>query len=99
MILLLSEWAGYRVPRDIRGTAPAIQQIVVIREEGRRTGLLVDHVIGEHQTVIKSLGKVYRNVDGVSGATILGDGTISLILDVRRIMSVTEDMESPAPAA
>jgi two-component system chemotaxis sensor kinase CheA len=44
--------------------------------------------------VIKNLGKVYRNVDGVSGATILGDGTVSLILDVPRIMRVTEVMES-----
>jgi two-component system chemotaxis sensor kinase CheA len=78
---------------------PDIQQVVVFREEGRRAGLLVDHVIGEHQTVIKSLGRVYRNVDGVSGATILGDGTISLILDVRRIMSVTEEIQFTAPAA
>jgi len=89
----MRDWFG------IPGKVPGIQQVVVIREEGQRAGLLVDHVIGEHQTVIKSLGRVYRNVDGVSGATILGDGTISLILDVRRILSVTEELESPAPAA
>jgi len=41
----------------------------------------VDYVIGEHQTVIKSLGKVYRDVAGISGATILGDGSVALILD------------------
>ena len=84
---------------DVQGDPPDIQQVVVVREGERRIGLLLDHVIGEHQTVIKSLGKVYRNVDGVSGATILGDGTISLILDVPRIMRVTERMESPIFAA
>ena len=76
------------------GQPPEIQQVVIVREEGKRLGILVDNVIGEHQTVIKSLGKVYRDVDGVSGATILGDGTVSLILDVPRIMRVTEEMES-----
>ncbi|MEE8592474.1 MAG: chemotaxis protein CheW, partial [Spirochaetia bacterium] len=76
------------------GHPPEIQQVVVVREEGKRLGILVDHVIGEHQTVIKSLGKVYRGVDGVSGATILGDGTVSLILDVSRIMRVTEETQS-----
>jgi two-component system chemotaxis sensor kinase CheA len=102
IIHLRGEIVPYVCMRDwfnIETKAPDIQQVVVFREEGRRAGLLVDHVVGEHQTVIKSLGKVYRNVDGVSGATILGDGTISLILDVRRIMSVSEEMESAAPAA
>jgi two-component system chemotaxis sensor kinase CheA len=79
---------------DIEGQPLEIQQVVIVQEEGRRLGILVDHVIGEHQTVIKTLGKVYRDVDGVSGATILGDGTVSLILDVSRIMRVTEEMES-----
>ncbi|MBN2720856.1 MAG: chemotaxis protein CheA [Proteobacteria bacterium] len=89
----MREWFG------ILSEPPDIQQVVVVREGDRRIGLLLDHVIGEHQTVIKSLGKVYRNVDGVSGATILGDGTISLILDVSRIMRVTEETESPVFAA
>lgn len=84
----MREWFG------ADGQPPEIQQVVIVREQGRRLGILVDHVIGEHQTVIKSLGKVYRDVDGVSGATILGDGTVSLILDVPRIMRVTEEMES-----
>ncbi len=67
---------------DINGGRPDIEQIVVTGVEGRRVGIVVDHVIGEHQTVIKSLGKVYKDVPGVSGATIKGDGTIALILDV-----------------
>jgi len=43
-------------------------------------GLVVDTIVGEHQTVIKSLGTLYRNVEGISGATVLGDGTVALIL-------------------
>ncbi len=66
----------------MRGSRPDIEQIVITEIDRERIGLVVDHVIGEHQTVIKSLGKVYRNVHGISGATILGDGTVALIMDV-----------------
>jgi two-component system chemotaxis sensor kinase CheA len=64
----------------------AIQQVVVTEVAGERIGLLVDSVVGEHQTVIKSLGKMYRDVQGVSGATILGDGSVALILDVPQLV-------------
>jgi len=47
---------------------------------------VVDRVVGEHQTVIKSLGKVFKNVEGISGATIRGDGTMALILDLPRLV-------------
>jgi len=70
---------------DIAGKQPDIQQIVVVELENRKVGFVVDQVIGKHQTVIKSLGKVYQNVAGLSGATILGDGTVALILDVFRL--------------
>jgi len=68
------------------GASPAIEQVVVLRVEGYRLGMVVDHVVGEHQTVIKSLGPVFRKLEGFSGATIQGDGTMSLILDVKRIV-------------
>jgi len=71
---------------EISGEAPDIEQIVVTGVDERRIGIVVDHVIGEHQTVIKNLGKVYRNVEGLSGATIKGDGTMALILDVPRLV-------------
>ena len=58
----------------IPGDAPAIEQIVIAGVNGERIGFVVDHVIGEHQTVIKNLGKLYKDIDAVSGATILGDG-------------------------
>jgi two-component system chemotaxis sensor kinase CheA len=69
----------------IEGKRPDIEQIVITEVERNRIGLVVDNVIGEHQTVIKSLGKVYRNIEGVSGATILGDGTVALIMDVAKL--------------
>ncbi len=71
---------------EIEGAPPPIEQIVITGVEGRRVGIAVDHVIGEHQTVIKSLGRVYRDAEGVSGATIRGDGTLALILDVPRLV-------------
>jgi len=59
---------------------------VIISEsnEGRH-GFVVDKVIGGHHAVIKKLGGLYRHVDEVSGATILGNGTIALVLDVGRM--------------
>lgn len=76
-----------RDPFDLPGESPTIEQIVIVTMEQKRVGFVVDHVIGGHQTVIKSLGKVYKHIEGISGATILGDGTIALILDVPRLVS------------
>jgi len=70
---------------EINGSRPGIEQIVITEIERNRVGFVVDSVIGEHQTVIKSLGKVYRDINGISGATILGDGTVALIMDVARL--------------
>ncbi|NMC50942.1 MAG: chemotaxis protein CheA, partial [Desulfovibrio sp.] len=67
---------------SIDRSPPDVEQVVVSRVEGSRVGIVVDRVIGEHQTVIKSLGRIYRDVEGLSGATIKGDGTMALILDV-----------------
>jgi two-component system, chemotaxis family, sensor kinase CheA len=75
---------------DIKGPAPAIQQVVICQVEGKRVGIVVDRVIGEHQTVIKSLGRMYQNVTGVSGATILGDGSVALIMDIPAIIGIAE---------
>jgi two-component system chemotaxis sensor kinase CheA len=76
----------------IRGEAPQIEQIVITNVDGRRVGLVVDTVVGEHQTVLKSLGKFYRDVEGISGATILGDGTVALILDIPKLISMAEQL-------
>ncbi|MBU1277068.1 MAG: chemotaxis protein CheA [Proteobacteria bacterium] len=56
--------------------------VMVIESLGKRFGLLVDDILGERQAVIKSLEQNYQKVPGVNGATILGDGRVSLILDI-----------------
>ncbi len=72
---------------------PEIEQVVIVNIEGLRVGFVVDHVIGEHQTVIKNLGRMYQDVDGVSGATILGDGRVALILDLPQLAERAEKYE------
>jgi two-component system, chemotaxis family, sensor kinase CheA len=74
----------------IRGSSPDIEQIVITQVNGSRVGFVVDNVIGEHQTVIKSLGRAYKNIEGISGATILGDGSVALILDVPQLVQSVE---------
>jgi two-component system chemotaxis sensor kinase CheA len=77
--ILLREHFNIRTPR------PQIEQIMIVETEGGRYGFVVDQVLGDCQTVIKNLGRAYRHVQVVSGATILGDGTVALILDPERL--------------
>jgi two-component system chemotaxis sensor kinase CheA len=77
----------------ISGERPAIEQVVIAQLETLRVGFTVDHVIGEHQTVIKNLGKMYRDVGGIAGATILGDGRVALILDLPQLAVRAEQGE------
>jgi two-component system chemotaxis sensor kinase CheA len=70
---------------DIRTRPPAIEQIMVVETGQGRYGFVVDRVLGNCQTVIKNLGRFYRHVQVVSGATILGNGTVALILDPERL--------------
>jgi two-component system chemotaxis sensor kinase CheA len=79
----------FRIP----GGSPPIEQIVVTGVSGERVGFVVDDVVGEHQTVIKNLGKVYRNSDTVSGATILGDGSVALIVDALKLIGNAQSRE------
>ena len=58
------------------------QKVVIVSAGDQRVGLVVDQVIGDHQTVIKSLSRLHADVAAFSGATILGDGTVALILEV-----------------
>ena len=75
---------------SINGQTSDIDHIVIVNSENRKTGLLVDEVIGEQQTVVKNLGIVYKDVEGISGATILGDGTVALILDTLKLVKSSE---------
>ncbi|MFP5260197.1 MAG: chemotaxis protein CheA [Acidobacteriota bacterium] len=70
----------------INGPTPAIEPVVVVKADGERIGIAVDRVVGEHQTVIKSLGRLYRDIEEFSGATIRGDGSMALILDVAALV-------------
>jgi two-component system chemotaxis sensor kinase CheA len=67
---------------EVPGEPSGRQSIVVVRHAGKRTGLVVDTLLGEFQTVIKPLGKVFSHIRCISGSTILGTGEVALILDV-----------------
>jgi len=73
---------------------PDIEKVILVKVRGKRTGFGVDQVIGQHQTVIKTLSQVYGNVEGISGATILGDGTVALILDVSQLLTADKMEEN-----
>lgn len=62
------------------------QSVIVLQFEGGRAGLAVDGLLGESRAIIKPLDRLFRNVAGVSGSTILGDGRVALILDVNALM-------------
>jgi two-component system, chemotaxis family, sensor kinase CheA len=68
-------------------TEPKQGIAVIVEAEGKKTALLVDELLGQHQVVIKSLESNFRKVPGMSGATIMGDGTVALILDVLALSS------------
>ena len=59
-----------------------LEKIVIVHHGEQRVGIVVDRVLGSHQTVIQSLGYFYRNIEIVSGATIMGDGRVALIFDL-----------------
>ncbi len=64
--------------------------LVVTESEGQKVGLLVDDLLGQQQVVIKSLQDNYQQVDGISGATILGNGAVALIIDVAGVISLSK---------
>jgi two-component system chemotaxis sensor kinase CheA len=71
---------------------------VIVSTGEHRVGLVVDQVIGDHQTVIKSLSKLHTDVENFSGATILGDGSVALILDVGHLVEMGQRTDTAAPA-
>ncbi|MCO5099849.1 MAG: chemotaxis protein CheW [Burkholderiaceae bacterium] len=82
-------------PSDRASDAPIM---VVVESEGRRAALVVDALVGQQQVVVKNLEANYRRVDGVSGATIMGDGRVALILDVGSLARKVRDVR-PASAS
>jgi two-component system chemotaxis sensor kinase CheA len=79
----------------IEGDIGRRQNIVVVQGGGQRIGLVVDHLMGELQTVIKPLGQVFQKVRGIGGFTILGNGAVALLLDVPTLVTqVTLESET-----
>jgi len=62
--------------------------VVLVKDQ--QTGLLVDQVLGSNQTVVKPIGKLFRRAQGISSASILGDGSVALILDIEQIFTESE---------
>lgn len=87
VIVLDKEQVAYFNLRDEFGAPDSGQetdQAIVVRFEDKRVALIVDTIVGEYQAVLKPLGKYFRNQESVSGATILGDGTIALVMDTNK---------------
>ena len=86
---------------QIYGTVPRTTDLlegllVVVEGEGMKTGLFVDELLGQQQVVIKSLETNFKRVDSISGATILGDGTVALILDIPGLIALARQKIDPA---
>ena len=72
----------------LAGEPPSIEKVVIVQHEQQRVGLVVDRVLGTHQTVLQPLGRFFRHIEVVSGGTIMGDGRVALILDVAATVRV-----------
>jgi two-component system chemotaxis sensor kinase CheA len=79
---------------DVAGEPPAQENIVVVQYAGRRAGLVVDELLGEFQTVIKPLSKIFSRLRGIAGSTILGSGEVALILDVQALVQLAIQREA-----
>ncbi|MGE0468463.1 MAG: chemotaxis protein CheW [Nitrospira sp.] len=69
-------------------TTPTAAILLILETEGERVAVMVDEILGQQQVVIKSMEQNFRKVEGIAGATILGDGTVGFILDVRGLLEI-----------
>jgi two-component system, chemotaxis family, sensor kinase CheA len=79
----------FGLPVDASAPSPIM---VIVESAGQKAALCVDELLGQHQVVIKSLETNYRKVRGVSGATIMGDGHVALIVDVPGVVRSSTDL-------
>jgi len=77
----------------VKGAPPPVEKVVIVSTGERRIGLVVDHLLGDRQTVIKSLSRLHKDISCFSGATILGDGSVVLILDVLHLIEFGQSRE------
>ena len=80
---------------DCEGEPPTEQNVVVVESGDARMGIVVDRIIGTNQTVIKQVSKLQQGARAISGATILGDGTVSLIVDVAQLLAMSGPLIEP----
>lgn len=73
--------------------------LVIVEADGEHVGLFVDDLLGQQQVVIKSLESNYKKIEGFSGATILGDGSVALILDMPGILNLNKKLQNNSKAA
>lgn len=79
---------------ELEGEPNGEQQVIVVNDQTAKIGIVVDHIVGNYQTVIKPLGKLYKRTEGLSGATIMGDGSVALILDIFKLSEYTRKIDS-----
>ncbi|MDA3131655.1 chemotaxis protein CheA [Atlantibacter subterraneus] len=86
---------------DVEGAKTQATQgiVVILQSANRRYALLVDQLIGQHQVVVKNLESNYRKVPGISAATILGDGSVALIVDVSALQGLNREQRVAQTAA
>lgn len=82
---------------SIYGTSPEIEQTVITFTGKERIGVTVDEVIGQYQTVIKSLSRLYQHIPGLMGATILGNGDVAMILDINKLIDEAQPVMELMP--
>jgi two-component system chemotaxis sensor kinase CheA len=88
---------------EVFNVKPKAQEItdgllMIVEDEGRKIGLFVDELLAQQQIVIKSLQNNFRRIEGISGATILGDGTVALIVDIGGLIKLSQVKKRDAPA-
>lgn len=72
---------------DLPEGTQSVEQIIIVSYSDHKIGLVVDDVVGEYQAVLKTLGKLYKKQEIISGATILGDGTVALVVDPNKMIA------------
>lgn len=85
-----------RTAFDCEAPLPENQNVVIVEAAGGCVGFVVDHIIGTNQTVIKQMSKLHSRARAISGATILGDGTVALIIDVPQLVAMARPQGDPA---
>ena len=80
------QFLNIREEFEMGGTIPDISQVVLVKYGDKKFGLVFDKLEGEYQAVLKPLGKLFKYQEFISGATILGDGSVALVLDTNKII-------------